>query len=491
MRQGRERRSAESRVGTIEPAHEALLRQWGLLDGWLAEDFGLLATLEGVQAGRARLGCQFARRLAWLAHQGQRLVETQALDTRLDIAAMLDAQDRAYLTACHAREDAARAEADARRREREEEGARRLADAQALAAADRRTARRTVIGFAAALALAAVAVAAAVYGFDRAREAQSNFSSARSIALDLLHYPVAPAADAPKRLDVLSRVDEALSTLASRNAYDRPLALGRLQVWQDLSRLQASRNDFAAATAIARKQVAYTSDLMQHRPGDVATIGLAADSLIAFGDLQARSDRQAAFATYKEALSLLGGREQFMGGSDKMALALERVGTSALTIGDLSEAGRDLPMAVDLRKRTLEASPDDGAVREDYSRALSNLASLRIRQGDLASAVEATLAALKIRRGLVEDQPADAARKRDLAKLLCRLAMLGKASDPPPPDIDSWIAEGARHAADLMILDPRNPRNAPLIDAFRALTARVNPDEALSACGSSAARGSR
>jgi hypothetical protein len=28
---------------TIEPAHEALLRQWGSLEGWLAEDFGMLA----------------------------------------------------------------------------------------------------------------------------------------------------------------------------------------------------------------------------------------------------------------------------------------------------------------------------------------------------------------------------------------------------------------------------------------------------------------
>ena len=34
---------------TIEPAHEALLRQWGLLEGWLAEDAGLLAVLEGVK----------------------------------------------------------------------------------------------------------------------------------------------------------------------------------------------------------------------------------------------------------------------------------------------------------------------------------------------------------------------------------------------------------------------------------------------------------
>jgi Novel STAND NTPase 1 len=37
---------------TIEPVHEALLRQWGLLQGWLAEDAGLLGVLEG-----ARLRC--------------------------------------------------------------------------------------------------------------------------------------------------------------------------------------------------------------------------------------------------------------------------------------------------------------------------------------------------------------------------------------------------------------------------------------------------
>jgi hypothetical protein len=50
----------ETRVVTIEPAHEALLRQWGSLNDWLAEDFGLLTTLEGVRR-RARLGRQFAR----------------------------------------------------------------------------------------------------------------------------------------------------------------------------------------------------------------------------------------------------------------------------------------------------------------------------------------------------------------------------------------------------------------------------------------------
>ena len=461
---------AETRVVTIEPAHEALLRQWGLLNDWLAEDFGLLATLEGVRRA-ARDWDANSRADAWLAHQGQRLAETQALDARLDIAAMLDAQDRAYLAACHARDDAARAEADARRRERAEEDARRLADAQALAASRRRAA----IVLASVLALAIITTVFAVYGFVSAREALSNFNSARSIALDLLR-PVAPTADAPERLDVLNRVDEALSTLASRNAYDNQLALSRLQVWEDQARLQISRNNLAAAMPIVQKEVTYTRDLMQHSPGDVATIGLAAESLIALGDLQSRADPREAFTRYKEALSLLRGKEQLMSGSDKMALALERVGTSALTLGDLSEAGRDLTMAADLRKRTLEASPHDAFLREDYTHALSNLASLQILQGDFPKAVEVSLVALKVRRALVEDQPGDAARTRDLAKLLCRLTMLGKASDPRPPDIDSWIAEGARHAADLMILDPRNPQNAPLVDAFRALAARANPD---------------
>src|SRR5208283_5977258 len=39
----------ETRQSTIEPTHEALLRQWGLLDDWLKEDFGLLTTLEGAK----------------------------------------------------------------------------------------------------------------------------------------------------------------------------------------------------------------------------------------------------------------------------------------------------------------------------------------------------------------------------------------------------------------------------------------------------------
>ena len=146
----------ETRESTIEPTHEALLRQWGLLDGWLTEDFGLLTTLEGVKRA-ARDWDANARGDSWLAHQGQRLAEAQALDGRPDIAARLDATDRAYLAGCRAREEAARAEAEQRRREREEEQARKLADA-------RKIAFRTGVGAVVAVLFAIMAGALGYYG---------------------------------------------------------------------------------------------------------------------------------------------------------------------------------------------------------------------------------------------------------------------------------------------------------------------------------------
>jgi len=156
----------ETRESTIEPTHEALLRQWGLLGGWLTEDFGLLATLEGVKRA-ARDWDANARGDSWLAHQGQRLTEALALDARPDIAGRLDATDRAYLAGCRAREETARAEAEQRRREREEEQARKLADA-------RKIAFRTRVGTVVAAVFAIVAVVLWYYANQNAAEAISQ-----------------------------------------------------------------------------------------------------------------------------------------------------------------------------------------------------------------------------------------------------------------------------------------------------------------------------
>jgi formylglycine-generating enzyme required for sulfatase activity len=93
---------------TIEPAHEALLRQWGLLQGWLTEDAGLLAVLEGVKRA-SRDWAANNRDRAWLTHATDRLAAAERLSARPDLAANLEPTDDAYIAACR------KAEADARR----------------------------------------------------------------------------------------------------------------------------------------------------------------------------------------------------------------------------------------------------------------------------------------------------------------------------------------------------------------------------------------
>jgi len=84
---------------TIEPAHEALLRQWGLLRGWLAEDSGLLGVLEGVKRA-SRDWAANAKSPAWLTHTTGRLEAAERLRQRADLEASLKPTDNDYLDAC-------------------------------------------------------------------------------------------------------------------------------------------------------------------------------------------------------------------------------------------------------------------------------------------------------------------------------------------------------------------------------------------------------
>ncbi len=98
-------RDTERNEITIEPAHEALLRQWGLLSGWLEEDLGALTTLEGIR----RASRDWAANNSdpdWLSHTGRRLVDAEKVAARDDFARFLKTDARDYLQQCHEREKA-------------------------------------------------------------------------------------------------------------------------------------------------------------------------------------------------------------------------------------------------------------------------------------------------------------------------------------------------------------------------------------------------
>lgn len=155
--------AAETGEVTLEPAHESLLRQWGLLQDWLEQDFAALTALEGVQRA-TRDWAANAKDEAWLAHSAGRLEDAEALLRRDDLAAMLGPNARDYLAACN--------DLETKRKNWE------LAAARELAAAKTRIARRTLWGAAAAGVLALVAIGAAILAVNSQREAQQSAAAA-------------------------------------------------------------------------------------------------------------------------------------------------------------------------------------------------------------------------------------------------------------------------------------------------------------------------
>jgi hypothetical protein len=93
---------------TIEPAHDALLRQWSLLQGWLKEDAAFLTVLDDIKRA-ARDWTANERKTAWLLHAEDRLRAAEGLLARPDLAANLETTDKEYVASCRNAGQAAQA----------------------------------------------------------------------------------------------------------------------------------------------------------------------------------------------------------------------------------------------------------------------------------------------------------------------------------------------------------------------------------------------
>lgn len=157
---------------TIEPAHEALLRQWGLLKEWLNEDFGALTIIEGIQRA-SRDWHANDKNMAWLSHSGGRLEDAEQIEQRDDLARFLTAADWSYLNKCRV------AENDIRNKELNE--AKKLAEVQAREAnAQKLVAKRTTVGMLVAFALLFVSTFLGWQALQEQQKAQEQQARAES-----------------------------------------------------------------------------------------------------------------------------------------------------------------------------------------------------------------------------------------------------------------------------------------------------------------------
>ncbi len=383
---------AESRIVTIEPAHEALLRQWGLLQGWLDEDFGLLATLEGVKRA-ARDWEANGKAEGWLAHQGGRLAEARALDVRPDLAAHLEARERIYLERCSEREAGAAAE---REKARANELARAKAEAErAQAEADHATAQarfsrnltRVVGGAAVLLAIVAVAsIALGVLAKREATRAEESYQIAKQaadglvidIAQGLRNVEGMPTASVKRILETAKGVVDRLTANAPD---DVDLRKSRVLMLRQFAISYTALGDLAPALDSAEASVGGARRIDEAAPDD-ASRQLLAYSLNALGNVQrGKGTLDASRASYDEAIAI----------ADKMILT-----ASGKTTG-----------------------------QEIKARTLNELSNLEVVRGELAKALAAATASVSIARALSAADPSKPAWRVLLADGLERAGNIG------------------------------------------------------------------
>ena len=409
---------------TVEPAHEALLRQWGVLQHWLEEDFAALSALEGIRRA-ARDWAANDRKDDWLAHTAGRLEDAEAVARREDFAGLLETTDRDYLAAAHAAETA--------RRNAELEEAKKLAAAQKEAAErQRQVARRTRMGLIAASVLLLVAAGAAVFGFDRAREAGQQ---------------TAIAERETKKAELKTVEAETQRAMAEAQ---RKEAEAQRQIAEEQRRTAEEKTAEAVAAskrteeslATAKESLALASE---------ATLYLIGDSKLADGDLDG------ALAAYETSVAL--ARREAADPKDEtgprdLMIGLRKIGAVKLRKGETAAALAAYAESVDLAQKLAS-----GTARlrpyEDLINGLSEFAAAKIQTGDAAGGGDAYQQALLLARVFAKRAETAEERGRMRQKLSGIAEGLSRVGDTAGlmlalggiVDIDRKVVEGGGDAA--------------------------------------------
>ncbi|MGJ3263487.1 MAG: TIR domain-containing protein [Salinarimonas sp.] len=331
--------AGETGERVVEPAHESLLRRWGALRGWLAEDAGSLAALEGVLQA-TRDWEEAGRTDSRLAHTAGRLEDAEALRARRDLAARLGEAGTAYLAACRA--------ADNARRDRE-------------VAADRRARRRLVAGLVASLVLLMVAVGVGVYAIgqrdaavaanDRAQAALRDATqAANTLVFELAIRFRNSGVPAQTHTMIVQEARELQDRLIQLFPDDPELQRSRAVALSRLGDLYISSFDVDSARDAYEESLSLFETLSQEYPENLI---LVYDFSIVFAkraDMKRMlDDLPGAFADYRASLRLM---EKLVSAEPSNADWQRGVSVGHARIGDLYVLDENISAALESYRKT-------------------------------------------------------------------------------------------------------------------------------------------
>jgi len=442
---------------TIEPAHEALLRQWGLLKDWLEEDFSALATLESLQrATRDWLANEEAD--AWLNHSAGRLEEAEAVVARQDLQGFLQQDEKRYLRAC--------------RRAYDERSRKELEDAKALAAAQMTAVRRTRIGLMAAIVLTVAAgllgLAAYLQG-EKARAERDRANETLALVRDnlsFMSFELSQSIAAYVPTDVSEALTERMTQLvvqleeqAGASTEDRRARATALQRRADIL-LRSSNSDLDEVEALLVRSFQLFQSLARESPDVPLHQANLAISHNRLGDIaRAQGDLVAAGAAFQAALEIreaLVAREPSNAEYQRnLSISHDRIGDVAREQGELAAARAAYEAALEVTEALVAGEPSNAEYQFDLSVSHEYLGYVAWAQGDLAAARSNYEAGLEIREALVARDPTNAQFQHSLSILHPKIGDIARVQG----DLAAARAayeEGLEIAEDLVARDPSN-----------------------------------
>ncbi len=423
----------------VRPVHEALLRIWPEAVAIVADTAGLIRvrrTLEPLV--RAWGEADAEAKAAHLDLSPALLDGAQALLARL--GADLPPAMRLFI------EQAAAADAARRDRDRAEQE-RRIRDAEALAAARRRTARRTLAGLAVAVLFAALA------GWQWRVAGQQRDRAQRSLTLATLTANGLTLDLATKFRDTVGVPQAVVKDILdrARNLQNQLMASGESTPALRQSQASALLALGLTMQTLGQVDAEYTfsqqaGDILQvlatRAPGNYAVERDLAISYAQRGDaLTARGKLPEALASYEENLRRLQALDRAGPGNTRLqadvATAFGRVADIQLLQNDVTQALGSYKAALQRDDALLAADAGNIDVLRGREGFLEKIAQVEQSQGDLAASLEHFQASMRVAEQLAAQQPNSTEWLRNVALGQAEIGLLQRSQGKLPEALAS------------------------------------------------------